>query len=282
MQVIEARDELREQLDEWRRAGEHIALVPTMGNLHEGHLGLVTLAREHAERVVVSIFVNPTQFAESEEFDNYPRALERDKRHLKRVKADMLFVPSVETIYPFGTDSATSVTVPVLSEEFIGLAQPGQFDGVTSVLSRLFSLVRPDVVILGEKGYQRQLVIRRMIADMHLPIELVSGPTVREDDGLALSYHNQKLTEEQRAVAPELYASLRELADALQAGDDDYEALEARAIKRLDDKGFSTEFVSVRRAENLAAPDRGTDRLVILAAAKLGDVRMIDNIVVEI
>jgi pantoate--beta-alanine ligase len=282
LQVIKARDELREQLEEWRRAGDHIALVPTMGNLHEGHLSLVTLAREHAERVVVTIFVNPTQFGAGEDFDNYPRTLERDKRHLKRVKTDMLFVPSVETIYPFGIDSATSVTVPVLTEEFCGLTRPGHFDGVTSVVSRLFSLIRPDVAIFGEKDYQQQLVIRRMVEDMHLPIKIVSGPTSREEDGLALSSRNQYLSDDERALAPELYASLREVADLLEAGREDYETLEAQATKRLDGKGFKTEYISIRRAENLAPPDRGTDKLVILAAAKLGKARLIDNIVVDI
>ena len=282
MQVIKDHKELREILEEWRRAGEHIALVPTMGNLHDGHLSLMALAREHAERVVVTIFINPTQFAEGEDYEKYPRTLERDKRHLKRVKADLLFVPEVETIYPFGTDNATSVTVPVLTEEFCSVSRPGHFDGVTSVVSRLFSMIRPDVAIFGEKDFQQQLVIRRMVEDMHLPISIVSGATVRGDDGLALSSRNQYLTKEERLVAPRLFAILTETGDALQSGDDDYSGLEKRATERLTESGFDVEYVSIRRAENLAAPDRDSDRLVILAAAWLGKARLIDNVVVEI
>lgn len=282
MQVLSGHNELREVLDEYRRAGDHIALISTMGNLHDGHLSLMTLAREHAERVVVSIFVNPIQFAEDEDYESYPRTLERDKRYLKRVKADLLFVPDVESIYPFGTDSATSVTVPVLTEDFCSVLRPGRFDGVTSVVSRLFSIVRPDVAIFGEADFQQQFVIRRMVEDMHLPIKIVSGPTVRGDDGLALSSCNQYLTDEERAVAPMLYSSLCEIRDALQTGDDDYANLEKNATERLTASGFDVEHISIRRAENLAAPDRDSDRLVVLAAAWLGKAHLVDNIVVEI
>lgn len=282
MEIIEDRETLREVLKAWRRAGDHIALVPTMGNLHEGHLSLLSLAREHAERLVVTIFVNPTQFGVGEDFEKYPRTLERDKRYLKRANTDILFVPSVEAIYPFGTDVATSVTVPVLTEEFCGLNRPGHFDGVTSVVSRLFSIVQPDVAVFGEKDYQQQLVIRRMVDDMHLPIEVLTGPTKREEDGLALSSRNQYLTEDERKVAPQLHGALQDIAGALQAGNDDYDALEQSAIKKLEEQGFAPEYISIRRAENLGLPDRETDRLVVLAAAKLGKARLIDNIVVEI
>jgi len=282
LDVITDREELREQLREWRRAGEEIALVPTMGNLHEGHMSLLAVARENAERVVVTIFVNPTQFGEGEDYDDYPRTLERDKRHLKRAKVDVLFVPSVETIYPFGADTATSVNVPVLTEEFCGLHRPGHFDGVTSVVSRLFSIVQPDVAIFGQKDFQQQLVIRRMVADMHLPIRIISGQTVREDDGLAMSSRNQYLTEAERGVAPRLYAALQDIGKSLQAGNDDYADLEQKALADLEACGFEPEYVSIRRAENLTAPDRDTDQLVILAAANLGNARLIDNIVVDI
>lgn len=282
MLEISDRNELREQLKEWRRAGEHVALVPTMGNLHEGHLSLVNLAREHAERVVVTIFVNPTQFGEGEDFATYPRTIERDKRHLKRVKADLLFLPSVETIYPFGIDAATSVTVPVLTEELCGLARPGHFDGVTSVVTRLFSLVQPDVAVFGQKDYQQQLVIRRLVEDMHLPIQVVSGETLREDDGLAMSSRNQYLSDEERRIAPELHAALASIADALHNGNEDYRGLESAAEKRLRERGFEPEYVSIRRAENLAPPDRDSDHLVVLAAARLGKARLIDNLLVEV
>lgn len=282
MEIIEDRDELRDFLKIWRRAGDHIALVPTMGNLHEGHLSLLTLAREHAERVVVTIFVNPTQFGEGEDFDKYPRTLERDKRHLKRANTDILFIPSVETIYPFGTDTATSVKVPVLTEEFCGLGRPGHFDGVTSIVSRLFSMIQPDVAVFGEKDYQQQLVIRRMVDDMHLPIKIFTGETLRDKDGLALSSRNQYLNEEERIVAPQLYEALQQISRELQSGNDSYEELEKNAMSALQKHGFEPEYISIRRAENLGMPDRDTDRLVVLAAAQLGKARLIDNIVVDI
>ena len=282
MQEISTTEALREQLSEWRHSGDHIALVPTMGSLHEGHLSLVTRARKHAERVVVSIFVNPTQFGEGEDFEEYPRSLERDKRQLKRLTTDLLFVPDVETMYPFGIDSATSVTVPVLTEEFCGSFRPGHFDGVTTVVSRLFSLVQPDVAVFGQKDYQQQLVIRRLVEDLSLQIEVVSGPTQREEDGLALSSRNQYLDDNERAVAPQLFATLARVANDLESGKRNYDKLEQRSVAELAKLGFETEYVSIRRAGNLAIPDREHDELVILAAARLGGTRLIDNVVVQI
>lgn len=282
MRVVKDVRELREQLHEWREAGDHVGLVPTMGNLHEGHLGLLKLAREEAERVVVSIFVNPTQFGEGEDYESYPRTLERDERRLKRAGVDLLFVPDVETMYPFGTDGATSVKVPVLSEDLCGEVRPGHFEGVTSVVSRLFSLVQPDVAVFGQKDFQQQLIIRRLVADLHLPIRIVSGPTQRHDDGLAMSSRNSYLTGEERAIAPRLYAVLTETGKALQAGKDDFAQLEREAFDALAEAGFEPEYVSIRRAENLGVPNRDTDELVVLAAAWLGKARLIDNVIVGI
>lgn len=281
MQEISTTEALREQLSDWRHAGDHIALVPTMGNLHDGHLSLVTLARKHAERVVVSVFVNPTQFGEGEDYDEYPRSLERDKRQLKRLNADLLFVPDVETMYPFGIDSATSVTVPVLTEEFCGSFRPGHFDGVTTVVSRLFSLVQPDVAVFGQKDFQQQLVIRHLVEDLSLQIEVVCGPTQREQDGLALSSRNQYLDDDQRAIAPQLFAILARVAKDLESGKRNYDELEQRSVSELAQLGFAADYVSIRRAENLAIPDREHDELVILAAARLGDTRLIDNVIVR-
>lgn len=280
MHVVNTSESLRDQLRDWRHNDEHIALVATMGNLHAGHLSLVSLAREHAERVVVSIFVNPTQFAEEEDFDTYPRTLERDKRLLKKVKPDLLFVPDTATMYPFGTDNATSVTVPVLTAEFCGASRPGHFDGVTSVVSRLFSIVQPDVAIFGQKDYQQQLVIRRLVDDLGLPIQIVIGPTIREADGLALSSRNHYLSAEERVRASKLYSVLRTIGTELQAGKRNYQELERRAMNELSDAGFYPEYVGIRRAENLDPPDRDNDRIVVLAAARLGSARLIDNIVV--
>jgi pantoate--beta-alanine ligase len=282
MQVVSTAEALREQLADWRDAGDHIALVPTMGNLHEGHLSLVRIAREHAERVVVSIFINPTQFADDEDYEDYPRSLERDKRRLMLAKADLIFAPDVDTMYPFGIDNATSVTVPVLTGELCGTFRPGHFDGVTTVVSRLFSLVQPDVAVFGQKDFQQQLVIRRMIEDLRLPIRMICGPIEREQDGLAMSSRNQYLSDEEREIAPKLYATIAEVAHDLETGQREYEALEARATKQLEDYGFKPEYVSIRRAENLDVPDRDCDQLVVLAAAHLGKTRLIDNVVVDV
>ncbi len=282
MQIAESSASLREQLEDWRRSGEHIALVPTMGNLHDGHLSLVEIARQRAERVVVSIFVNPTQFGDSEDFANYPKTLERDKRRLKLANVDLLFAPNIETMYPFGIDNATSVTVPVLTDELCGSFRPGHFDGVTSVVSRLFSLVQPDVAVFGEKDFQQLMVIRRLVTDLSLPVEIVAGPTQREEDELALSSRNQYLTDEERAIAPRLYATLKDIAEGLQSGKRNYPEIEQQAMGELAGLGFKPDYVSIRRAENLGEPDRDTDELVVLAAAHLGKSRLIDNLVVHI
>ncbi len=282
MDVITDKEALREQLQDWRQAGEHIALVPTMGNLHDGHLSLIEIARENAERVVVSVFVNPTQFGKDEDFEGYPRTLEVDKRKVKRAKGDLLFVPDVETMYPFGTDSAASVTLPVLTSELCGEARPGHFDGVTSVVTRLFGLVQPDVAVFGEKDYQQLAIIKRLVADMNLPVKIISGPTRREEDGLALSSRNQYLDESERAIAPRLYETLTDIAAALENGAHDYEELERNAVRALSEAGFEPEYVSIRRAETLEIPDRDTDELVVLGAAKLGQARLIDNVLVHV
>ena len=253
-----------------------------MGNLHAGHLALVELAREHAERVVVSVFVNPTQFGEGEDFEAYPRTLERDKRHLKKTSADLIFAPSIETVYPFGLEMATKVSVPGLTQNFCGATRPGHFDGVTTVVARLFAMVQPDVAVFGQKDYQQQLVLRHMAADMSLPISIITGNTVRDDDGLALSSRNSYLSEEERAKAPLLYAALASVSSELQNGRRNFEELEASAIARLSDSGFDVDYLSIRRAQNLEVPDRDCDDLVILVAAKLGGTRLIDNVVVTI
>lgn len=282
MLVVKSRQELRDRVREWRQKGDHIALVPTMGNLHDGHLSLIDLAREHAERVVVSVFVNPTQFEPGGDFEKYPRTLATDKRKLKRAQADLLFVPDVETMYPFGTADATTVSVPKLRDDLCGAFRPGHFDGVTSVVGRLFGLVLPDVAVFGQKDYQQQLVIRRMVEDLHWPVRIVSGATVREADGLAYSSRNQYLTEDERRIAPSLYEVLQKLGRELQAGKREFRQLEDQATATLAAKGFSPDYVAIRRAVNLQAPDRDTDELVILAAARLGSARLIDNLVVEI
>ena len=282
MIVVHSKQELDEQLAEWRQHDDHIALVPTMGNLHAGHLSLVELAAEHAERVVVSIFVNPTQFGEAEDFEDYPRTLERDTRRLKTSAADLVFAPSVETMYPFGLKDATIVSVPRITENFCGASRPGHFDGVTSVVARLFALVQPDSAVFGQKDYQQQLVIRHMSQDLNLPVSIITGETIREEDGLAMSSRNQYLTDDERANAAVLFQVLSSVANELQNGRRNYEELETESIAKLGDADFDVDYFSIRRAQNLEIPDRDCDELVILAAARLGDARLIDNTVVTI
>jgi pantoate--beta-alanine ligase len=270
------------QLADWRQHGDRIALVPTMGNLHSGHLALVKLAREHAERVVVSIFVNPTQFSEEEDFDEYPRTMERDTRRLKKPAADLIFAPEVETMYPFGLTNATTISVPRITENFCGASRPGHFDGVTSVVARLFALVQPDVAVFGQKDYQQQLVIRHMSQDLSLPISIITAETVRESDGLAMSSRNLYLSNEERQKAPTLYKVLSDVGTKLQDGRRDFEALETESVAKLTEAGFNVDYFAIRRALNLETPDRDCDELVVLVAAHLGRARLIDNIVITI
>jgi pantoate--beta-alanine ligase len=282
MEVIQSKTELKEQLIEWRQHDEHVAIVPTMGNLHAGHVSLIELAREHAERVVVTVFVNPTQFTEGEDFEDYPRTLERDKRRLQTVNTDVVFVPEVDTLYPFGLQNATSVTVPGLTENFCGSFRPGHFDGVTSVVARLFALVQPDVAVFGQKDYQQQLVIRRMVDDLGLPITIITAPTIREDDGLAMSSRNAYLSDDERALAPKIHEVIESAGEALQSGKRNFEELENLATDALSEAGFKVEYVAIRRALDLSVPNRDCDELVVLVAAHLGKARLIDNIVVTI
>ncbi len=282
MLTVDNKEDLRAQLNEWRHQNDHIALVATMGNLHKGHIALVKEAREHAERVVVSIYVNPTQFGPGEDFEEYPRTLERDVRRLKSAGADLLFAPTDLTMYPFGIENATVISVPGLSQNFCGASRPGHFDGVTTVVARLFSLLVPDVAVFGQKDYQQQLLIRHMTEDLSLPVRIVTSPTVREDDGLAMSSRNSYLSADERQRAPELYAALSAAGEALQNGNRDFEALEEGAADRLREAGFDVEYFAVRRAQNLEVPDRDCDELVVLAAARLGRARLIDNVVVTV
>jgi len=282
MKLIQDIKELQAQLGEWRAEGDHVALVPTMGNLHVGHMSLVELAREHAERVVVTVFVNPTQFSEIEDFDDYPRTLERDTRRLKQGGADVLLAPDVDMMYPFGIEQCTVVSVPYLSEILCGSIRPGHFAGVTSVVARFFSIVQPDIAVFGQKDFQQQLIIRRMAADLSLPIKIITAPIVRDDDGLAMSSRNSYLSDDERAVAPKLYETLKTLGEQLQAGERNYDELEKGAYAALAMVGFAPDYVAVRRAEDLSNPDRDCDEIVVLAAATLGVTRLIDNVVVTI
>ncbi|MGI9262309.1 MAG: pantoate--beta-alanine ligase [Woeseiaceae bacterium] len=273
---------LRELLTDWRHEGDHVALVPTMGDLHDGQLSLVELAREHAERVVVSIFAGTEEPVAADSGGDPASILEMDKRRLKRAQSDLLFIPDIDTVYPFGIDRATVVSVPALTKDLCGSFRPGEFDSITTMVTRLFSLVQPDVAVFGQKDYQQQLVVNHMVKDLSLPIKIICGPTVREDDGLAMSSLNRQLSEEERAIAPHLHNVLDEIGRGLESGQRNYEQLEAESVEKLKSLGFRPEYVSIRRAENLGAPDRDCDELVVLVSAWLSDVRLVDNLVVPI
>jgi pantoate--beta-alanine ligase len=273
----------RNAVGAWRAAHEAIALVPTMGNLHAGHLSLVRLVAEPATRVVMSIFVNPTQFGVGEDFAAYPRTLNQDARLLTEAgTVDLLFVPDATEIYPFGLEQAVRVALPPLSRELCGASRPGHFDGVASVVSRLLNIVTPDVLVLGQKDYQQYVLVRRMLADLHVPVVLRMGPTQREADGLAMSSRNRYLDAEQRNRAPALQRALASVRDALRGGASNFAELCGAARVELERAGFRPDYVEIRRASDLARPD-GSDRSearVVLGAGWLGRTRLIDNLIV--
>lgn len=277
MQTIRTLPELRKQIAAWRQAGERIAFVPTMGNLHAGHLALIDAARARADRVVVSIFVNPTQFGPGEDFSRYPRTEAEDAAHLETRNTDLVFMPDVDTLYPGGTADTTFVEVPGISDELCGEFRPGHFRGVATVVARLLNMVQADVAVFGEKDFQQLVVIRRMVRDLAMPVEIAGVATMREADGLAMSSRNQYLSPEERQLAPLLYRTLRELAGALQAGESPEQASE-RGMQALAAAGFRPDYVTVRSAGDLQAPRQDDDEWVILAAATLGRARLIDNL----
>lgn len=254
------------------------ALVPTMGNLHAGHLALIEAAKRRADRVVVSIFVNPAQFAEHEDFAGYPRTPEADLALLRRHDVDLAFIPPVAEIYRPGQPAA-EVTLPALDSIHCGRYRPGHFKGVATVVLKLFNIIRPDIAVFGEKDYQQLLVIRGLVKSLHLPVEVMGQPTVRERDGLALSSRNHYLSGPERAIAPGLYQCLRQTAAAIKQGRRDYERLEQEALARLKDAGFRPDYYTICAAGTLKKP--ADKRLAILTAAWLGRARLIDNILLQ-
>jgi pantoate--beta-alanine ligase len=280
METIHTVVELRARIARWRQAGERVAFVPTMGNLHRGHIHLVEQAHTRASRTVASIFVNPTQFGPKEDFAGYPRTLEADAAQLEAVGLDLLFVPSVPEMYPRPLDEITQVTVPELSGVLCGASRPTHFRGVATVVSKLFNMVQPDVALFGEKDWQQLLVIRRLVTDLDFPIEIIGIPTVREADGLAMSSRNGYLSAEERRIAPTLYQTLVATAERLRAGERAYEALCNEAKNRLAVAGFRPDYFEIRRADDLQRPVVDDAHLQILAAAWLGRARLIDNLAV--
>ncbi len=282
MEIIARSDQVIQRVGQWRQQGLKVALVPTMGNLHAGHTSLVDRARECADRVVVSIFVNPLQFGPSEDFQAYPRTPQEDHALLEQFKVDLLFAPEVSDLYPYGMQGHTQVKVPELSDVLCGAVRPGHFVGVATVVAKLFNVVQPDLALFGEKDFQQLAVIKRMVMDLCMPLRVLGMPTVREVDGLAMSSRNRYMNAQQRTLAPNVYRVLTEIKQEVLRGRRDYAALEQVGFQRLQHVGFETDYVAIRDADSLGAPCESSCRLVILTAARLGRARLIDNVLIEL
>jgi pantoate--beta-alanine ligase len=276
MQTVIKVPELREVIRSWRSAGESVALVPTMGNLHAGHLHLVDEAKKTADRVVVSIFVNPTQFGAGEDFETYPRTEREDREKLDAADADLLFLPAVADVY--APDAKTVVTVAGLSDLYCGASRPGHFSGVATVVCKLFNSVQPNIALFGLKDFQQLVVIRTMVRDLNIPIEIIGVNTVRESNGLAMSSRNSYLTGAEKKVAPKLYHSLCTARDLILTGTETFAAIEQQALQYLQQAGFQPDYFSVCRSSDLKKASAEDVDLVLLAAVKLGKTRLIDNI----
>ena len=276
MQIIKNVCDLRELIKAWRTAGETIAFVPTMGNLHAGHLQLVTRAKAVANRVVVSIFVNPTQFGVGEDFETYPRTEKEDQEKLIVEGVDVLFLPAVDDIYM--SDARTTVTVAEVSEWYCGASRPGHFAGVATVVCKLFNIVQPDIALFGLKDFQQFTIIKIMVRDLNIPVEIIGVDTVREPSGLAMSSRNGYLTAHEKQVASELYRVLCVTRDAILEGACNYTELENQAFAALQEVGFKPDYISVCRSSDLTKVAPEDSDLVLLAAARLGKTRLIDNI----
>ncbi len=278
MNTVKTVRELRAAVARARSEGKRIGFVPTMGNLHSGHAALVTKAAQRADFVVASIFVNPLQFGANEDLDKYPRTLAADQQRLLDAGCNLLFAPTVEEMYPDGMTGQTRVSVPQLSEGLCGASRPGHFEGVATVVSKLFNMVQPDLAVFGEKDFQQLAVIRAMVRDLNMPVQIIGEPTVRAEDGLALSSRNGYLTTEQRATAPVVYRTLKQLGEAIGAGQVDFPALVEQGKQQLLAAGLRPDYLEVRNAVTLRPATFGDRDLVILVAAYLGNTRLIDNL----
>ena len=276
MLTVHSIAEVRDQVRAWKQAGLRVGFVPTMGNLHAGHISLVHEALKHSDRVVASVFVNPTQFGPSEDFDSYPRTLDADSRQLAEAGCHLLFAPSVDEMYP--EKNRTWVDVDDLGDYLCGASRPGHFRGVTTVVSKLLHIVQPDVACFGEKDFQQLAIIRRMVRDLFFPVEIVGVPTRREASGLAMSSRNGYLSDTEKARAAEIHKVLQALKDEIRVQSGDYRALESKYSQTLESKGFKVDYLSIANADTLAPATLPDRHLVIAVAAKLGSTRLIDNV----
>jgi pantoate--beta-alanine ligase len=270
--------EVRQHVSRWHHANQRVVFVPTMGNLHAGHVSLVEAARELGDKFVASIFVNPMQFGPNEDFAHYPRTPTQDAKMLEAAGCDLMFMPDVGEIYPNGADQATRVEVPGISDILCGEFRPGHFEGVATIVAKLFNIVDADVAVFGEKDFQQLTVIRRMVADLCLRVRIVGAPTVREPDGLAMSSRNQYLDEAQRKLAPTIHRQLTQAVEALRSGVRDYAGIESAGRAALDGAGFRTDYFAVRDARTLSPAQPDTNQFVVLAASRIGKARLIDNL----
>lgn len=278
MNTVKTVLDLRAAVARARSEGKRIGLTPTMGNLHSGHVALVSKAVQRADFVVATIFVNPLQFGPNEDLATYPRTLAADQEKLLQAGCHLLFTPTVEEMYPHGMADQTLVSVPHLSEGLCGASRPGHFDGVATVVSKLFNMVQPDLAVFGEKDFQQLAVIRAMVRDLNMPIKIIGEPTVRADDGLALSSRNGYLSPEQRAAAPALYRVISQIGTAIRAGEQDFVRLLEDGRRELEAAGFRIDYLEIRDATSLRPATAENSDLVILAAAFLGKTRLIDNL----
>ena len=277
MQTLSTVAGLRRQVSDWRREGLRVGFVPTMGNLHAGHFALVELARQHSDRVVASIFVNPTQFGPNEDYGRYPRTPDSDIAGLASSGCDALLLPSVEEMYPFGTMGCVQMHVPGITDILCGAFRPGHFNGVAQVVARLFNMVQPDVSVFGRKDYQQLQVIRYMATEMRFPVRIIAAPTLRESDGLAMSSRNQYLQGDERKTAAEVYRVLRSMRDQSAVGNPLHD-IEAMARRQLEASGFSVDYAEIRRSDLTRPVASNEPALLALIAARLGRTRLIDNL----
>ena len=278
MQTITSHYLLRQQVDLWRQQGLVIGFVPTMGNLHDGHLSLIAEARKQADKVVVSIFVNPLQFNNKTDLSAYPRTLDADTQQLSLTACDILFVPTTDTMYPSGMANQSKVTAPMIGDRLCGQHRPGHFDGVATVVTKLFNMVAPDLAIFGEKDYQQLLLIKKLVQDLNMPIAIKGAKTHREHDGLAMSSRNQYLTATERKLASEIYQTLETIQQQLLLGEQDFSLLCEQAGQRLTAHGFIPDYIEICRESDLMPANQEDKALRILIAAQLGSARLIDNI----
>lgn len=282
MKVVDSIPALRELIADWKRSGKSVGFVPTMGNLHDGHLKLVKRAKAHNDKVIVSIFVNPMQFGANEDLDAYPRTIEQDKAKLIADGTDAVFLPSVADMYPAGLNAQTFVEVPNISDVLCGASRPGHFRGVATVVSKLFNMVQPDDAFFGEKDFQQLAVIRTMVRDLSMAVTVHGVPTEREESGLAMSSRNGYLSQEEKATASEIYQAMQRMKNSMEQGNKDFSSIESSEVAHLESKGFKNDYVKVVNAETFMPATADDKHVVIVAALFMGTTRLIDNLQVHL